>query len=123
MGTITIGSWIGYLDRGLAPRELEAALLSAGDMTAKECARAMGVSAPTVSKRLDSARFKFGARTVRGLVVELMKQGIIAHCGVLVLALLVGIEHQQAALSRRPETPRRTEMRVASGRTAQEWAA
>ena len=77
MNVITIGNWKGVLGRGLAPRELEATLYAAADLTAKETARFMDVSHRTVSKRLDDARFKVGARTVRGLVVEALSRGLI----------------------------------------------
>lgn len=75
--TITAGSWTGFLGKGLAPRELEATAYAAADMTAKEIARLMGISPKAVSKRLDDARFKLGARTVRGLVIEAFKRGLI----------------------------------------------
>jgi DNA-binding CsgD family transcriptional regulator len=74
---ITAGKWTGVLGRGLAPRELEAVLYAASDLTAKETARLMGISPGTVSKRLDDARFKMNCRTVRGLVVEALARGLI----------------------------------------------
>lgn len=42
--TITAGKWKGTLGMGLAPRELEATLLAADEMSAKEIARVMGIS-------------------------------------------------------------------------------
>lgn len=84
--TITAGCWIGFLDKGLAPRELEATAYAAGDLTAKEIARLMGISPKSVSKRLDDARFKLGARTVRGLVMEAFKRGLIAAVSSVALA-------------------------------------
>lgn len=107
-GTICIGSWIGRLGLGLAPRELEATLFAASDMTAKEIAREMGIAHGTVSKRLDDARFKMGSRSVRGLVMEAFKRGIIAPAMCMVLALLVGLEENPNSL-RRPSAPRRFE--------------
>ncbi|MBD1586721.1 response regulator transcription factor [Pseudomonas typographi] len=76
--TITAGAWTGFLGKGLAPRELEATAYAASDLTAKEIARLMGITPKSVSKRLDDARFKLGARTVRGLVMEAFKSGLIA---------------------------------------------
>ena len=80
MNTITAGNWSGILNGGLAPRELEATLYAAADLTAKEIARLMGVAPGTVSKRLDNARFKLGVRSIRGLVVEAFQRGLIWSC-------------------------------------------
>ena len=76
--TITAGSWTGFLGKGLAPRELEATVYAAADLTMKEIGRAMGISPRTVEKRLDDARFKLGAKTMRGLVMAALRLGIIA---------------------------------------------
>ncbi len=72
MTTVTISTetWQGRLGMGLAPRELEATLHAASDLTAKEIAKLMGIAPGTVSKRLDDARFKLGAKTIRGLVLD-----------------------------------------------------
>jgi DNA-binding CsgD family transcriptional regulator len=78
ISTIKVGSWIGFLGKGLAPRELEATAYAADDLTMKEIARAMGISPRTVEKRLDDARFKLGAKTMRGLVMAALRLGIIA---------------------------------------------
>lgn len=78
MNTITAGNWSGILNGGLAPRELEATLYAAADLTAKEIARLMGVAPGTVSKRLDNARYKLGVRSIRGLVVEAFRRGLIS---------------------------------------------
>lgn len=84
--TITSGGWNGRLGMGLAPRELEATLLAAADLTVKEIARVMGVAPKTAEKRLDSARFKLGSKTIRGLVLEAFKRQIISPA---VMALVV----------------------------------
>ena len=79
MDTIRVDGWEGRLGKGLAPRELEATLYCAEELTAKEAARKMGCSHYTVSQLLENARFKLGMqRTCRGLLLEAMKRGIIA---------------------------------------------
>ncbi|RMN59556.1 response regulator transcription factor [Pseudomonas savastanoi] len=85
--TLTVGTWQGHLKMGLAPRELEATLWAAADMTVKEIGRAMGISPATAEKRLDSARFKFGAKTMRGLVLEAFRRGVISPAAALTLVL------------------------------------
>lgn len=77
VSTIKVGSWTGFLGKGLAPRELEATAYAADDLTMKEIGRAMGISPRTVEKRLDDARFKLGAKTMRGLVMAALRLGII----------------------------------------------
>ena len=104
MDTIQIEGWEGRLGRGLAPRQLQATIYAALDMTAKEIARRMDCSYYTVKQQLDDARLKLGnQRTTRGLCLEAMKRGIIAP---LMVALLVGGEHSQIRPVRRPEAPR-----------------
>ncbi|HGE1967028.1 TPA: LuxR C-terminal-related transcriptional regulator, partial [Pseudomonas aeruginosa] len=90
--TITAGKWKGTLGMGLAPRELEATLHAASDLTAKEIAKLMGIAPGTVSKRLDDARFKLGAKTIRGLVLEAYKRQIISPLCVGILALLAAAQ-------------------------------
>lgn len=85
METIHVDHWKGHLGKGLAPRELEATLWCAEELTAKEAARKMSCSPYTVSALLDNARFKLGMqKTCRGLLLEAMKRGIIAPLMVLV---------------------------------------
>lgn len=94
METIQVGNWLGRLGQGLAPRQLEATLYSAMDLTAKEIARRMGCSPYTVKQQLDDARFKLGMqRSVRGLCLEAIKRGIIAPL-VLLLMLTEIAPHQ-----------------------------
>lgn len=88
--TITTGDWIGHLDMGLAPRELEATLLAAADLTVKQVAQVMGIAPKTVEKRLEAARLKLGAKTMRGLVLEAFKRQIISPTAT-ALALLMTI--------------------------------
>ncbi|HGM5182251.1 TPA: helix-turn-helix transcriptional regulator [Pseudomonas aeruginosa] len=75
---ISTDTWKGRLNMGLAPRELEATLYAASDLTAKQIAKMMGIAPGTVSKRLDDARFKLGSKTVRGLVLEAYRRQIIS---------------------------------------------
>lgn len=91
--TLTAGNWQGNLKMGLAPRELEATLWAAADLTVKEIGRVMGISPNTAEKRLESARFKLGTKTMRGLVMEAFKRQIISP---LILLLCVVITAQQA---------------------------
>ena len=112
--TLTAGNWQGNLKMGLAPRELEATLWAAADLTVKEIGRVMGISPTTAEKRLDAARFKLGVKTMRGLVLEAFKRQIISP---LILLLCVVITAQQANTEqfgriRRPGE-RRVETRVA----------
>lgn len=87
---ITAGSWKGFLGMGLAPRELEATLHAANERTQKEIAKLMGISPRTVEKRIDDARFKLGAKTMRGLVLEAFRRGMIQPAVVAMCAVLVG---------------------------------
>lgn len=88
--TITASGWTGFLGMGLAPRELEATLHAASDLTQKEIARLMGISPKTVEKRIEDARHKLGAKTMRGLVLEAFKRQIISPAAT-ALALLMAI--------------------------------
>lgn len=87
---ITTSGWTGRLGMGLAPRELEATLLAAADLTVKQVAQVMGVAPKTVEKRLEAARFKLGAKTMRGLVLEAFKRQIISPAAT-ALALLMAV--------------------------------
>lgn len=88
--TITASGWTGRLDMGLAPRELEATLLAAADLTVKEVARVMGIAPKTAEKRLETARLKLGSKTIRGLVLEAFKRGVISPAILALCAVLVG---------------------------------
>lgn len=123
MKTITAGSWKGSLGYGLAPRELEATLYAASDMTAKEIARVMGIAPSTVSKRLEAARFKLGCRTVRGLVIEAFKRKIISPLTLPAHPPRVSPRHQQTPTTHRFESSSGREMRVTNDRNAEIWAA
>ncbi len=74
-----VGNWksTDKTDR-LSPRELEAMLYAANDLSIKEIAREMNIEPTTVKARLDNARFKLGMqKTLRGLCMEAFKRGII----------------------------------------------
>lgn len=74
-----IGNWKATENHErLSPRELEAMLYAANDLTIKEIARKMQIEPTTVKARLDNARFKLGMqKTLRGLCMEAFKRGII----------------------------------------------
>lgn len=122
--TITTTGWTGRLDMGLAPRELEATLLAAADLTVKQVAQVMGIAPKTVEKRLEAARLKLGAKTMRGLVLEAFKRQIIspAATGLALLMAIHGmIGDDQAVRIRRGGNggERRVELRVAARRVEQ----
>ncbi|MBH9410430.1 helix-turn-helix transcriptional regulator [Pseudomonas aeruginosa] len=124
--TITAGKWKGTLGRGLAPRELEATLHAASDLTAKEIAKLMGIAPGTVSKRLDDARFKLGAKTIRGLVLEAYKRQIISPLCVGILALLAAAQpllDEDPAMRARRGGERKIETRLNARRDGVAWVA
>lgn len=105
---ITANGWKGNLNQGLAPRELEATLHAAADKTVKQIAQIMGVAPKTIEKRLEAARFKLGARSIRGLVIEAMKRQIIAPLAIVLSTLAgyhaavdIGDDHLRRGPSRR----------------------
>ncbi len=126
MESITAGNWIGHHGRGLAPRELEATLHAARDLTAKQIAKLMGIAPGTVSKRLDDARFKLGAKTIRGLVLEAYKRQIISPLCVGILALLAAAQpllDEDPAMRARRGGERKIETRLAARRDGMAWVA
>ncbi|ENQ7722330.1 TPA: helix-turn-helix transcriptional regulator [Pseudomonas aeruginosa] len=126
METINTGKWKGTIGMGLAPRELEATLLAADEMSAKEIARVMGISPGTVQKRLDDARFKLGAKTVRGLVLEAYKRQIISPLCVGILALLAAAQpllDEDPAMRARRGGERKIETRPTARRDGVAWVA
>ncbi|EMO9651125.1 TPA: helix-turn-helix transcriptional regulator [Pseudomonas aeruginosa] len=128
MTTVTISTetWQGRLGMGLAPRELEATLHAASDLTAKEIAKLMGIAPGTVSKRLDDARFKLGAKTIRGLVLEAYKRQIISPLCVGILAILAAAQpflDEDPAMRTRRGGERRVEVRIAARRMESRYAA
>ncbi|HEJ6239522.1 helix-turn-helix transcriptional regulator [Pseudomonas aeruginosa] len=117
--TISTDTWQGRLGMGLAPRELEATLHAASDLTAKEIAKLMGIAPGTVSKRLDDARFKLGAKTIRGLVLEAYKRQIISPLCVGILAILAAAQpflDEDPAMRARRGGERKIETRLMTAR-------
>ncbi|MBH3785381.1 helix-turn-helix transcriptional regulator [Pseudomonas aeruginosa] len=117
--TISTDTWQGRLGMGLAPRELEATLHAESDLTAKEIAKLMGIAPGTVSKRLDDARFKLGAKTIRGLVLEAYKRQIISPLCVGILALLAAAQpllDEDPAMRARRGGERKIETRLTARR-------
>lgn len=109
---IEAAGWRGKLNAGLAPRQLEALIYACADMTCKEIARVMGISASTVQQRLDDARFKVGMqRTTRGLCLEAIKRGIVAPLAVIMLLNSVAL-HQHQPIRRPPNAPRIAQMQL-----------
>lgn len=88
-----VGNWksTDKTDR-LSPRELEAMLYAANDLSIKEIAREMNIEPTTVRARLDNARFKLGMqKTLRGLCMEAFRRGIITPLSLtMAIALSVG---------------------------------
>ncbi|HDS1779568.1 MULTISPECIES: LuxR C-terminal-related transcriptional regulator [Pseudomonas] len=126
--SITCQGWTGRLDMGLAPRELEATLLAAADLTVKQVAQVMGIAPKTVEKRLEAARLKLGSKTIRGLVLEAFKRQIISPAATALALMMVihgMIGDDQVMRIRRGGNggERRVELRVAARRVEQQLVA
>ncbi|HBO8767462.1 TPA: helix-turn-helix transcriptional regulator [Pseudomonas aeruginosa] len=124
--TITTSGWTGHIGMGLAPRELEATMLAAADLTVKQVAQVMGVAPKTVEKRLEAARFKLGAKTIRGLVLEAYKRQIISPLCVGILALLAAAQpllDEDPAMRARRGGERKIETRLTARRDGVAWVA
>ncbi|MDH0640649.1 helix-turn-helix transcriptional regulator [Pseudomonas sp. GD03860] len=113
--TITSGTWIGHLGRGLAPRELECLLAVAQGMTAKEIARLIDIAPGTVVKRLSAAMFKLGVQRRAALVAEAMKRQIISPLCFALVALMT----MNAMTNVQTGEPARRDRRPPSVRIAQ----
>ena len=113
--SITVGTWTGYLNQGLALRELQCVLGIAAGQTSKELARDLGVHHETVKKRVLAASTKLGVVRRAQLVAEAFRRGLISPLLIFICAILVG----QTAFSDNPiartrrSGERRTETRVA----------
>lgn len=88
MNSIVSGAWRGHLGLGLAPRELECTLAVAQGMTAKQIAKALGISPGVVTKRLSNAMFKLQVNRQAMLIAEAMRRQIISPICILLVALI-----------------------------------
>ncbi|RIZ12813.1 response regulator transcription factor [Pseudomonas aeruginosa] len=123
---IQIGAWKGSSGALLAERELACLLSLASGMTDKEIAKLMGIAPGTVSKRLDDARFKLGAKTIRGLVLEAYKRQIISPLCVGILAILAAAQpllDEDPAMRARRGGERKIETRLTARRDGVAWVA
>lgn len=97
------GSWQSGTEQQLSPRELEATLLAANDLSVKEIAREMGIAPSTAQARLDNARFKLGMqKTLRGLCMEAMRRGVIVPLSVL-MCIALALAASQADTRTQPQ--------------------
>lgn len=113
METITTGTWMGHLGRGLAPRELEALLCVAQGMTTKEIARHMSIAPGTAANRIDTVLFKLDARRRADAIAKAIKGQIISP----LCLILAGFIAMHAMLD--DSDPMRRDRRVPERRTAQ----
>ncbi len=117
--TITVGTWQGFLGRGLALRELECVLGLALGKTSKQLAQDMGIEAESVKKRVLSASTKLGVRLRAQLVAEAMRRQIIAPSVMALIALLTThavLGDNEILRIRRGGGERRVELRMAARR-------
>jgi DNA-binding CsgD family transcriptional regulator len=123
MDTVAYGNWKGFTGKGLAERELETLLAVAIGMTDKQAAQAFGVSPRTVKGAIERCMHKLQVFKRAPLVAEAMRRGILAPLCVALVATLLVVQHQPSSIVRRPQTPRRVELRVAARRHEAAWAA
>ena len=124
--TITFAGFTGFLGRGAAPRELQCLMAVAAGKTSKEAARDLGIAPDSIDKRILALTTKLGVTRRAALVAEAFRRGLITPACLLGLAVMIAITgvQQQQLTARRPETPRRAEMRVAQRRADDlQWAA
>jgi len=80
----------GFLNKGLAPRELIAMLLKANGMKAKEISAEMDCALITTNKRFQNINFKLKAKNATHSLSEAFRKGIIIHY-TLLAALSTGL--------------------------------
>lgn len=113
METITRGKWRGHLGMLLAPRELEALLWVAQDLTTKEIARLMEVTPGTVANGIERVIFKLKAKRRMDAVMKAWDQKIISPLCI----VLAGLIAMHAAIN--DSDPMRRDRRAPERRTAQ----
>lgn len=113
METITRGKWTGHLGMLLAPRELEALLWVAQDLTTKEIARLMEVSPGTVANGIERVIHKLKAKRRMDAVMKAWDQKIISPLCI-ALACLIAMH---AVIG--DSDPMRRDRRAPERRTAQ----
>ena len=105
---IELAGWRVQLANRLTAKEAEAIALAAAGKTAKEAARALGVSPATIQDRWLHARDKLGyLPSLRDMLVQAALRGLIAP---LCMMLMLGCTGQQVQPVRRPEAPRSVQM-------------
>ena len=105
---IELAGWRVQLANRLTAKEAEAIALAAAGKTAKEAARALGVSPETIKDRWLHARDKLGyLPSLRDMLVQAALRGLIAP---LCVVLMFGAHQQQTQPVRRPEAPRSVQM-------------
>lgn len=105
---IELAGWRVQLANRLTAKEAEAIALAAAGKTAKEAARALGVSPETIKDRWLHARDKLGyLPSLREMLVQAALRGLIAP---LCVVLMLGAAQQQTQPARRPEAPRAVQM-------------
>lgn len=120
---IAFSGFSANLNCGLARRELECLLALTAGLTDKQIAARDGLSPRSIKGRIESAMFKLQVYKRSALVAEAFKRGIIAPACVAFLAVVLVGQHHQATAIRRPDAPRRIEMRVTARRDACAWVA
>ncbi|WP_281211536.1 response regulator transcription factor [Pseudomonas fulva] len=113
METITRGKWMGHLGMLLAPRELEALLWVAQDLTTKEIARLMEVSPGTAANGIERVIFKLKAKRRMDAVMKAWDQKIISPLCI----VLAGLIAMHSVIN--DNDPMRRDRRAPERRTAQ----
>ncbi|MFU6375182.1 response regulator transcription factor [Metapseudomonas otitidis] len=108
MEQIYYAGLVGRMDSGIAERELRCLLAIAAGETDKQAALEAGISPRTVKGAVERVMHKLHTYKRTALVAEAFRRGIIAPALCMVIALLMGLQHNPSAV-RRPSAPRRIE--------------